>query len=311
MYRLLAGVYLGWGLGANDAANVFGTGVAAGVVRYRNAVVLAAVFVIIGAYVEGFRGIETYGKLSGMDVRSAFIATLAAAITVNLLTVIALPVSTSQAIVGSILAVGITSGTLDTSILLKIIISWILSPLGAGIISYILYRLLGWLIEARVRNIRIWSTIMKGGFYFVGIYGAYTLGANNVANTTAIFVKAGMVELNVALIVGGGAIALGVLTYSRGVMSTVGKRITSLSDFAALTAVLSMDITVHIFAWVGVPVSTSQAIVGAVVGVGLVKSSKSVDRKVLGRIGVGWLGTPLLSLVITLMIIKVSALIFQ
>jgi PiT family inorganic phosphate transporter len=310
VYRLLAGVYLGWGLGANDAANVFGTGVAAGVVRYRTAVVLAAVFVILGAYIEGFRGIETYGKLSSMDVRSAFVATLAAAITVNLLTMIAIPVSTSQAIVGAILAVGITSGTLDTSVFLKIILSWVLCPIGAGIISNVLYRLLGWLIEARVHNIRIWSTIIKGGFYFAGVYGAYTLGANNVANTTGIFVKAGMVELDVALLIGGGAIALGVLTYSRGVMRTVGKRITAMSDFAALAAVLSMDITVHIFTWVGVPVSTSQAIVGAVVGVGLVKSSKSIDRRVLGRIGVGWLSTPIISLILSLLIMKVYALLF-
>ncbi|HUT66337.1 MAG TPA: inorganic phosphate transporter [Spirochaetota bacterium] len=60
MYRLLAGVYLGWGLGANDAANVFSTGVATGVVRYRTAIFLTAVFVMIGAYVEGARGIATY-----------------------------------------------------------------------------------------------------------------------------------------------------------------------------------------------------------------------------------------------------------
>jgi PiT family inorganic phosphate transporter len=96
VYRLLAGVYPGWGLGANDAANVFGTGVATGVVRYRTAIFLTAVFVIIGAYVEGARGIATYGKLSEMDIGSVFIATLAPAITINLLTVLALPVSTSE-----------------------------------------------------------------------------------------------------------------------------------------------------------------------------------------------------------------------
>ena len=51
MFRLLSGIYLGWGLGANDAANVFGTGVATGVVRYRTAILLTAVFVIMIAVV--------------------------------------------------------------------------------------------------------------------------------------------------------------------------------------------------------------------------------------------------------------------
>jgi len=245
-----------------------------------------------------------------MDIGSAFIAALAAAITINLLTVLALPVSTSQAIVGSIIAIGITSGTLNHAVLLKILLSWFLSPIGAGIISYLLYKLLGWLIEARVKNIRVWSLIMKIGFYLVGIYGAYTLGANNVANTTGIFVKAGMVDLKTALLVGSGAIALGVLTYSRGVMTTVGKRITSMSDLAALTATLAMDITVHIFTWVGVPVSTSQAIVGSVGGVGLVKSTRSIDLKVIGKIGVGWLGTIVLSLAFTIALLKLGTVIF-
>jgi PiT family inorganic phosphate transporter len=53
MFRLISGIYLGWGLGANDAANVFGTGVASGVVRYRIAVILTALFVIAGALVQG------------------------------------------------------------------------------------------------------------------------------------------------------------------------------------------------------------------------------------------------------------------
>ncbi|UCB44979.1 MAG: anion permease [Spirochaetota bacterium] len=310
MYRLLSGAYLGWGLGANDAANIFGTGVASGVVKYRTAIILTAVFVIIGAYVEGARGIETYGKLSGMDINSAFIATLAAAVTINILTVLSLPVSTSQAIVGSIIAIGLVSGSLNVLILRKIFLSWVLSPLGAAVISYILYRSLGRIIENRIRNVRVWSLIMKIGFYTAGIYGSYTLGANNVANTTGVFVKAGMVSLPAALLIGGGSIGLGVLTYSKGVMNTVGSGITHLSEFGALTAILSMDLTVHIFTWVGVPVSTSQAIVGSVVGVGLVKSSKAINKRIIGRIGLGWLSTPIISLGLAYMIYTLYSLFF-
>lgn len=310
MFRLISGIYLGWGLGANDAANVFGTGVASGVVKYRTAIILTSIFVLIGAYLEGSKGIATYGKLANFDLNTAFIASLAAAITINVLTILALPVSTSQAIVGSMVAVGIIGGNLNLKILTKVLLSWILTPIGAGIISYILYRILGWLIEGRIKNVRVWSLMMKVGFFIVGIYGAYTLGANNVANSVGVFVKAGMLSSTTAAIIGGLSIGLGVLTFSKRVMMTVGKKITDLSDFAALIAVLGQDLTVHIFTWVGVPVSTSQAIVGAVMGVGFVRSSKSLNLKVLANIGLGWLSTPTSSLIIALILLKLHSLLF-
>ena len=299
MFRLISGVYLGWGLGANDAANIFGTGVASGAVKYRTAVILTAVFVLIGAYLEGSRGMETYGKLADMNVNTAFIASLAAAITINVLTLFALPVSTSQAIVGSIIALGVMGGGLSVKILIKILLSWLLTPIGAALISYTLYRVFGWILEGRIKNVRVWSLIMKIGLLSAGIYGSYTLGANNVANSTGVFVKAGIITPAAAVIIGGLSIGLGVLTFSKRVMMTVGRKITNLSDFAALMAVLGQDITVHIFTWVGVPVSSSQAIVGAVMGVGLVKSSKAMNFRILGSISLGWLSTPIISFIIT------------
>jgi PiT family inorganic phosphate transporter len=309
MFWLFSGVYLGWGLGANDAANVFGTGVASSVVKYRTAVILTAIFVIIGAYFEGSRGITTYGKLSDMDIITAFIASLSAAITINVFTILALPVSTSQAIVGSIIAVGLVGTGINYSVLVKVLLSWVLNPVAAAIISYILYRILGWLLEGKVKNVSVWSLIMKIGFFAAGIYGSYTLGANNVANATGIFVKAGIITSKAAAMIGGVAIGFGVLTYSKRVMLTVGGRITNLSDFAALIAVLGQDITVHIFTWIGVPVSTSQAIVGAVMGVGLVKSSKAINFKVIGKIFIGWLSTPAASLIITFVLLTLHHII--
>ncbi len=310
MFRLISAVYLGWGLGANDAANIFGTGVASGAVKYRTAVVLTAVFVLIGAYLEGSRGMETYGKLADMNMNTAFIASLAAAITINVLTLFALPVSTSQAVVGSIIALGVMGGGLSVKILIKILLSWLLTPIGAALISYTLYRVLGWILEDRIKNVRVWSFIMKIGLLSAGIYGSYTLGANNVANSTGVFVKAGIITPAAAVIIGGLSIGLGVLTFSKRVMMTVGRKITNLSDFAALMAVLGQDIIVHIFTWVGVPVSSSQAIVGAVMGVGFVKSSKAINFKVLGSIGLGWLSTPAISFITTVGLLLLYRVLF-
>ena len=126
----------------------------------------------------------------------------------------------------------------------------------------------------------------------IGCYAAYTLGANNVANTTGPFVGLlpGFSPL-MATLLGGGSIALGALTYSRNVMYTVGKKITLLDPFSALIVVLAQAIILHIYAQVHVPVSSSQAVVGAVVGVGLVKGMRMVNKKTLGNIFTGWIFT--------------------
>ncbi len=91
------------------------------------------------------------------------------------------------------------------------------------------------------------------------------------------------------------SIALGILTFSKNVMSTVGSRLVQLDAFSALVAVLAEAITVHIYAVVGVPVSTSQAIVGAVLGIGLFKGVKTINRRTLFNILSGWLCTPLIA----------------
>ncbi len=310
MFRLLSGVYLGWGLGANDAANIFGTAVATRVVPYRRAVILTSLFVLAGALVQGSRGMHTIGALADMDVNTAFISALAAAITINVLTLFSIPVSTSQAIVGAILAVGLIGTGIQIDILIKVLISWITSPFAAVFISYMLYRVLGSFIEDRISGVRVWSLVMKSGYYLAGIYGAYALGANNVANTTAVFMDAGMVGPFQAALIGGMAIGIGALTYSRRVMRTVGRDITRLSEFGGLIAVLGQDITIHFFSWVGVPVSTSQAIVGAVMGVGLVKSGRAVNYRVVTRILLGWLCTPTAAFILAFSLLKLYGLLF-
>ena len=137
---------------------------------------------------------------------------------------------------------------------------------------------------------------MKG----IVCYGSYALGANNVANATGIFSGQipGMTDRLLALI-GGVAIALGVVTFSKRVMTSVGKNIVTLNAFNAFVAVSAMSVTVHIFAFIGVPVSTSQAIVGAIVGSGAAYGIHTIRFYMLRNIGVGWFLTPVISLILS------------
>jgi PiT family inorganic phosphate transporter len=105
----------------------------------------------------------------------------------------------------------------------------------------------------------------------------------------------GFDDAGMLAVIGGISIALGALTYSKRVMMTVGARLVRLDAYAALVAVFSEAVTVHVFASIGVPVSTSQALVGGVIAVGLMRGTRGIHRNVLKNIGLAWLLTPVVA----------------
>ena len=304
MWMLISGILLGWTLGSNDSANVFGTAVAAKIVKYRTAILFTSLFVVLGALVEGEKCFATVGELSTMTPRGAFLAALAAGITMFVLTYLALPSSTSQAIIGAIVGVGMVSGIPDFSRLYKIVICWVLTPIGGITVSFVLYHLIGFFIAKYIRSPQTRSFIIFWSLIFAGCLGAYALGSNNVANVTGVYVGAGLLTPFEGSLIGSLSIASGALTYSRKVMMTVGRDITPLDEYAALIAVLSGAITVEIFTQVGVPVSSSQAIVGGVAGIGLVKEVRALSKRTLIEIVIGWALTPISAGIISFFLLK-------
>jgi PiT family inorganic phosphate transporter len=292
MLALLGGIFMGWSLGSNDAANCFGSAVAARMVRFRTAAVLCAGFVVIGALLEGRAGIATLSGLTAINLQQAVVITVAAAVTVTLMTALGLPVSTSQAAVGAILGIGFLNQEVDLAGLGKVVVCWFGTPIGAVVVCAVLYKLLGLVYNRLPLSVIRADMLLRLGLIVSGSYAAYTLGANNVANTTAVFVGAGMLSMFQAALIGGASIALGVLTYSRRVMETVGSKLVRLDPFSALIVILAEGFTMHFFTIVGVPVSTSQAVVGAVLGVGIVKGAQTIKRKTLYGIFTGWFLTP-------------------
>ena len=120
---LLGGLFLGWSLGANDAANVFGTAVGTRMIRFKTAAIVCGIFVILGAVISGAGTTETLGKLGSINaLPGAFAACIAAGLAVYLMTKLGLPVSTTQAIVGAIVGWNIYTGSsTDIQILVTII----------------------------------------------------------------------------------------------------------------------------------------------------------------------------------------------
>jgi len=297
MWFLLSGIYLGWALGANDAANVFGTGVTSGLVSYKLAVILTAIFVILGAVMEGTKPMDTVGYFTSLTLFTALLVTLSAAITVTLMTRLKLPVSTSQAILGAIVGIAIVGEGwrgLPMDKLTKVVLCWIFTPLGAAVISFLLFMGLGYLVN-RIRGLAVFTHLMRIGILVTGCFSAYALGSNNVANTTGAFVGAGLITPIEGALIGSISIGVGAITYSRGVMISVGRRISLLDPFSALVVVLAGAITVYLYTQIGVPVSTSQAVVGAVAAIGLAKGIRTINKKMLFFILLGWISTPLLA----------------
>ena len=292
MFSLLGGVFLGWSLGANDASNVFGSAVASRMLKFWTAAILASVFVLIGAIWQGQAGIETLKGLTQFTLEQAVVSSVAAATTVTIMTILGLPVSTSQAVVGAILGIGILNQQINLAGLGKVVACWFGTPVGAVVIAVIIYKVLAAFYNNLKINLFQSDILIRLSMIAAGSYGAYALGANNVANVTAVFVGAGHLSIFSAALIGGLSIGLGILTLSKRVMETVGKKLVRLDPFSALVVLLAQSITVHIYTFIGVPVSTSQAVIGAVLGVGIIKGISTVSGHILVNILIAWLLTP-------------------
>ncbi len=288
----LPAVFFGWALGRNDAANIYGTTVTNGLLNYRFAAITASFSIIAGAMIGGRNGLETLASLSSQTLVTAAIVSAAAGLSVIILNQFGLPVSSSQAVVGAIMGIGLLNGNIDWFVVMKIFICWITTPLGAALLGYVLYGIVARFFR-RIRSIVVQDITLKVLAILIGILGSFALGANNVANITGTFV--GSISVDEAALIGGLSIAAGAIIFSKKVMYTVGKRIVSLEAFSSVVAILAQSLTVLIYAYIGVPVSVSQAIVGAVVGVGLARGSRNFDGRLIRRILLGWLQTPLIA----------------
>lgn len=301
-----SGLFLGWTLGANDSANIFGTAVASRMVPYRKAVILICIFLTLGAVCQGSAGLETLHQLAPGDFQQLSLATLGAALTVTVMTALSLPVSTSQAVGGAIFLTGLLSGTVDYHIFLKMIICWVLTPFGGAICAMLLYKICGAILTRLKPSIYFEDVLLRYLLISCGCYGAYSLGANNAANVaTALYQPGSQMAPQLALFIGALAISAGTLTFSYRVMMTVGKGLIKMDAFGAFIAVLSHSITLHIFSYVGVPVSSSQAIVGGIIGICLIKGAHIMKWRMLGKVLSGWIMTPLTAATITYLLLQI------
>lgn len=336
---LAAGLFMGWSLGTNDAANAFGTAVATRVVKYRTAIIIIAVMVMLGAVLLGHNNINKLssiasnnevvasaeevadaieeGTLETLRLKSAlkaFIIFACAAITVFVMSYLKFPVSANQSITGAVIGWGlcyadysnpaVRGGNLTE--ILEFVSTWLINPLGAAIISFVMVFIVKKFIERRLTSMNHYDVIVKVGYLCAGAFSAFSIGQNSSASVTAFYYDATGLGANliygnegfftsarIAAILGGLAIAIGVLTFSKRVMMTVGGEIAEISQVDGFVVIIASALTVVLMGnWMGITVSTSQSVVGAVIGAGLVNGVKKVNFGVFKRIAIAWVSSP-------------------
>jgi PiT family inorganic phosphate transporter len=149
---LLAGLYMAWSIGANDVANAMGTSVGSHALTIGQAILVAAIFEFVGAFLVGeqvtntikqeivdpmnFAG-DPIGFAGGMTA-----ALLATAVWLQFASAKGLPVSTTHSIVGAVVGFGMVAGGVDAvkwGGLVNIVLSWFLSPLLGGVIAFVTF----------------------------------------------------------------------------------------------------------------------------------------------------------------------------
>lgn len=333
---LLAGLFMGWSLGTIDSASAFGTAVATRVIKYRTAVTIIAVMVVVGAFLSGHVNIGKVAALAGSNNVTPSVETVEAAIesgtvemlrlksaikgaiifacaglTVFLMSYLKLPVSSNQSITGAIIGWGLFAADYSDPVVLHTNLSqlgrfactWLLNPLCAGAISFVLVMLIRRFLESQLESLSGYDKIIRWGYLIAGVFASYSIGMNSSANVMALYFDPSFAHTGVAAnlltdprmaaTVGGVAIAVGAVTFSKRVMLTVGSSIAEINPLEGFIVVIAMALTVVLMGkCMGIPVSNSQAVVGAVMGAGLTRGVKAVRFGVLKNIAIAWVTSP-------------------
>ena len=150
---------------------------------------------------------------------------------------------------------------------------------------------------------------------------AFAQGANDVANaigplaTVVEIVKnnaiPGKVPVNIKfLVLGGAGIAVGLATFGYRVMRVVGTKVTEITPSRGVAANLSGMATVLACSKMGLPVSTTHTLVGAIIGVGLARGITAIDRKVVGSIFTSWFATVPIAAILTILFYLIAKWLF-
>jgi PiT family inorganic phosphate transporter len=291
--------------GRNDAANSIATIVSTRVLAPRYAVAWAAffnfiAFLVFGQHVAGTigRGIIAANAISDQVVFGA----LMGAISWNIITAtLGIPSSSSHALIGGLVGAGVAhvgTGAIVWSGLGKTAAAIVLSPMTGLAIALLLVLLLSWAF-LRVAPARMDGIFRRAQFVSASLY-SLGHGGNDAQKTMGIIAALlaahgrlpGAFHVPFWVVVScNGAMALGTLLGGWRIVRTMGSRITRLTPFQGVCAETAGSITLFMATGLGIPVSTTHTITGAITGVGAARRESAVRWNVAQRIVIAWVIT--------------------
>ena len=290
--------------GFHDAANSIATVVSTRVLSPHKAVLWAAFFNFVAAFVLGTQVAKTIGGgMIDLSVvtQQVILGGLLGAIAWNLITwYYGLPVSSSHALLGGYAGAAVSRagwGAIIASGWTKTLAFIVLAPVFGMILSYVLANVVMWIF-------RKWSPFRLDRLFRrlqLASAGLYSLGhgGNDAQKTmgiiTGLLVASGqLTRLEVPLwviLISHGAIAFGTMFGGWRIVKTMGTRITKLQPFGGFCAETAGAITLIGVTLGGIPISTTHTITGAIIGVGATRRFSAVKWGVAGRIVWAWVLT--------------------
>ncbi|RLG08757.1 MAG: hypothetical protein DRN65_00745 [Thaumarchaeota archaeon] len=305
-------------LGGNDAATPCDTTVGARVLTVRKAVILFAIFASFGALTQGYMVMKTIGRgiVPAIDLLGVLVVITSAFIWIMFCNYFGLEISVTHSVIGAVLGYGLAAygaGGINWDLVQKVIISWFTSPILSIALAFATYKII-----ARIINNRnsFAMKIMPALLVFSLCYSAFAFGTNDIANATGVYVTVseivfgGIPEQNVMFLLavfGSIGIAVGGLLLGTRVIGTVAFKITKLDPVSGFAAELSNAFVVHMFTTIpyllfgyGIPISTSLASVGAVIGVGLAMyRSAGINKRTVMILMSAWIASVTLTAVLS------------
>ncbi|CAD5244159.1 inorganic phosphate transporter [Thermococcus camini] len=298
-------LFMAWAIGANDSAKAVGTAVGSGVISFKRAVLLIGIFTTLGVIIGGSSVSGTVSGLAeGMSAVEVGLVLFSAASAVTLASLWGRPISTTQSIIGGLVGASLALGLpVDWWTVGKIASAWVLSPIVAALFAVAVYRLYKPMVR-RIKCLRNLELTQKWLVFTAAAFSAFNLGANELSNVAGLMESLGIngpFRLVLAI-----TLALGALTFSYEVMMTVGRDISPLGPTSAFSSQFGASLAVSAANLIGLPVSSGQAIVGAISGLGLYKG-EHVNIKLLVGIVKGWVIAPVFAGTIAYLLITFLA----
>jgi PiT family inorganic phosphate transporter len=291
--------------GLHDAANSIATIVSTRVLRPQNAVAWAAFFNFIAFLFFGVHVAQTIGTgiVSAQIIDAAVVfGALMGAIVWNLITwAFGIPSSSSHALIGGLVGAGTAKvgvGAIVWDGLAKTSLAIVLSPFGGFVLAMAIFLFVSWIfvrstpyaVDSHFRILQF----VSASLYSLGHGGndaQKTMGVISVLLYSQGHLGSSFYVPFWVVLACQAAMGLGTLIGGWRIVHTMGSRITQLRPFQGFCAETGGAITLFTATWLGIPVSTTHTITGAIIGVGAARRVSSVRWSVANNIVVAWVLT--------------------